>query len=108
MKKWIFALLMVGFTAGTGVATAYEGHQSTSQPTHAAAPSKQGSSKPSKSAAVYTCPMHPEVRQDKPGKCSKCGMDLVAEKTADEKKPHHHDAPAGAGSSSQKSDSHHH
>ena len=27
--------------------------------------------------AQYTCPMHPEVVQDKPGKCPKCGMDLV-------------------------------
>jgi hypothetical protein len=26
--------------------------------------------------AVYTCPMHPEEVSDKPGKCSKCGMDL--------------------------------
>ncbi|MGE5094666.1 MAG: copper-transporting P-type ATPase [Betaproteobacteria bacterium] len=25
---------------------------------------------------VYTCPMHPEVRQDKPGHCPKCGMAL--------------------------------
>ena len=25
----------------------------------------------------YTCPMHPEIIQDKPGKCPKCGMDLV-------------------------------
>lgn len=26
----------------------------------------------------YTCPMHPEIKQDKPGKCPKCGgMDLV-------------------------------
>lgn len=25
---------------------------------------------------VYTCPMHPEVRSDKPGKCPKCGMNL--------------------------------
>lgn len=24
----------------------------------------------------YTCPMHPEVHQDKPGSCSKCGMSL--------------------------------
>src|SRR6476646_6472948 len=26
----------------------------------------------------YTCVMHPEVTQDHPGKCSKCGMELVA------------------------------
>jgi YHS domain-containing protein len=26
--------------------------------------------------AVYTCPMHPEVKSDKPGKCPKCGMNL--------------------------------
>jgi len=25
----------------------------------------------------YTCPMHPEVKSDKRGKCPKCGMDLV-------------------------------
>jgi Heavy metal binding domain len=25
----------------------------------------------------YTCPMHPEVVQDKPGACPKCGMTLV-------------------------------
>jgi P-type Cu+ transporter len=25
---------------------------------------------------VYTCPMHPEVRQDHPGACPKCGMTL--------------------------------
>jgi hypothetical protein len=25
----------------------------------------------------YTCPMHPEVVSDQPGKCPKCGMTLV-------------------------------
>ena len=25
---------------------------------------------------VYTCPMHPEIRQDHPGSCPKCGMTL--------------------------------
>jgi len=38
---------------------------------------------------LYTCPMHPEIVQDKPGNCPKCGMTLVemkstnAEKAAD-------------------------
>jgi P-type Cu+ transporter len=26
--------------------------------------------------AIYTCPMHPEIRQDRPGSCPKCGMTL--------------------------------
>ncbi len=26
---------------------------------------------------IYTCPMHPQVKQPKPGKCPICGMDLV-------------------------------
>ncbi|MEO6134333.1 MAG: multicopper oxidase domain-containing protein, partial [Ginsengibacter sp.] len=26
---------------------------------------------------IYTCPMHPEVKMDKPGNCPKCGMKLV-------------------------------
>jgi len=26
---------------------------------------------------IYTCPMHPEVESPAPGKCPKCGMDLV-------------------------------
>src|SRR5690348_14378366 len=29
---------------------------------------------PEPAGAAYTCPMHPEVRQDHPGACPKCGM----------------------------------
>ena len=32
--------------------------------------------KPSTAHAIYTCPMHPEVQQDHPGECPKCGMTL--------------------------------
>jgi hypothetical protein len=28
-------------------------------------------------AALYVCPMHPEVTSASPGKCPKCGMTLV-------------------------------
>lgn len=30
-------------------------------------------------AGIYTCPMHPEIRQEGPGSCSKCGMALEPE-----------------------------
>ena len=30
----------------------------------------------------YTCPMHPEIHSDKPGKCPICGMDLVKTEVA--------------------------
>ena len=30
----------------------------------------------SQGKAIYTCPMHPEVQQDHPGNCPKCGMAL--------------------------------
>ena len=31
---------------------------------------------PAAPGTVYTCPMHPEIRQDQPGNCPKCGMSL--------------------------------
>ena len=34
-------------------------------------------SSPQEGAAVYTCPMHPEVKEPQPGLCPDCGMNLV-------------------------------
>lgn len=31
-------------------------------------------------AAAYSCPMHPDITSDKPGTCSKCGMELEQKK----------------------------
>lgn len=44
-------------------------------------------------SAVYTCPMHPEIRQDKPGICPKCGMTLekIAGPSSHWHKSHHAD-----------------
>jgi heavy metal translocating P-type ATPase len=36
-----------------------------------------------KGTNVYTCPMHPEIKRDKPGSCPICGMDLVPEMPQD-------------------------
>src|SRR5690606_1599190 len=34
---------------------------------------------PQPPGTIFTCPMHPEVRQDHPGTCPKCGMALEPE-----------------------------
>jgi Cu+-exporting ATPase len=40
----------------------------------AAAPAQDVAPPPA--GTIYTCPMHPEIRQDHPGNCPKCGMTL--------------------------------
>ncbi|MBI2288955.1 MAG: YHS domain-containing protein, partial [Betaproteobacteria bacterium] len=52
------------------------------------APAHKPGAKPSdhppapREAAMYTCPMHPEVRQQGPGSCPKCCMALEPETAA--------------------------
>src|SRR6185369_12887329 len=48
-------------------------HNQHAHPAPVAPPVTGGAQK----AAVYTCPMHPEIRNPKPGSCPKCGMPLV-------------------------------
>lgn len=31
---------------------------------------------PGQKGTIYTCPMHPEIRQNQPGNCPICGMTL--------------------------------
>lgn len=40
------------------------------------------------SGVVYTCEMHPEVKEKEPGNCPTCGMRLVEKKALPE---HNHD-----------------
>jgi len=39
----------------------------------------------------YVCPMHPEVVEDEPGSCPKCGMDLVAREAGEQTPEGGHD-----------------
>jgi len=41
------------------------------------------------STVKYTCTHHPEVIKDEPGKCPKCGMDLVEKKGKSTGVSHH-------------------
>ncbi len=51
---------------------------------------------------TYTCPMHPEIMQDKPGMCTLCGMNLVPSRVAHVSTHNHesHDKHAGHKTSS--------
>ena len=49
----------------------HAGHSHRDQPAPATA-----AVPPAAAGTIYTCPMHPEIRQDHPGNCPKCGMTL--------------------------------
>ena len=50
-----------------------------------------GAANPSAEPVSYTCPHHPDVVSATPGKCPKCGMDLVPRKP----EPPPTESPAG-------------
>ncbi|HEU5167958.1 MAG TPA: heavy metal-binding domain-containing protein [Chitinophagaceae bacterium] len=47
---------------------------------------KAGKKDTTQHAVLYACPMHPDVKMDKPGKCPQCGMDLSLSKKEEMKK----------------------
>ena len=67
VKKYL--IVVISMLAGTFLAFSFCNAENSS--------AKEGS-------VYYTCPMteHADVVMDKPGKCPKCGMNLVQKKTA--------------------------
>jgi heavy metal-binding protein len=84
---WIAAVALVGCAA-----TALE----PLEPTHPASPLAAEAPLPPPSSlaaghaaaerppasARYTCPMHPDVHRSQPGRCPRCGMELVPDDAA--------------------------
>ena len=65
-----FAALLVVLIAFSSYPVAAQTRQATSSKT------------PAKTKTVYSCPMHPDVKSTKKGRCPKCGMDLRPAKPA--------------------------
>jgi hypothetical protein len=81
MNKQILILVSVfAVSALTGAIAQEAVHQ------HEHPPSSNSGVAGEKEKVKYTCPMHPEVVMDHPGKCPKCGMTLVPVK-AGSKRP---------------------
>lgn len=59
--------LMMRFGCGSHIANGGHGHRHDGHAGH------------NTGDVIYTCPMHPEIRQPSPGACPKCGMTLVPE-----------------------------
>ncbi len=51
--------------------------------------SPQAPEPPAPAGTIYTCPMHPEIRQEGPGACPICGMALEPDLVAAEAEPNH-------------------
>lgn len=84
MMTWGLALASLTFAA-TSCSDNKPAAETTASPTGAATgngsatsatPNDTTTTAPA-GAMAYTCPMHPEVVSNQPGKCPKCHMDLV-------------------------------
>ncbi|TDN36211.1 heavy metal-binding domain-containing protein [Hymenobacter sp. UV11] len=84
MKRFLTWSLALATLAG--VATSCSDNKTMTTETTTTAPAAttavaaDSTAAPAGMATAYTCPMHPEVVSDHPGKCPKCGMDLIVKK----------------------------
>ena len=54
---------------------------------HEAHGMSKGAQAPASAETYYTCPMHPEIREAKPGNCPICGMTLIKKSATEGAKP---------------------
>lgn len=69
----IASMLVVGFVAGYVVKAVTTTHD------HGSAGAEPNQPQAAKGETWWTCSMHPQIRQQKPGKCPICFMDLIQE-----------------------------
>ena len=74
MRTFVLITLLLGACGGAPPAAPTPAASNAPDAVHADAAHRDDEATAS---AGYTCPMHPEVHQDAPGKCPICGMNLV-------------------------------
>ncbi|MET4075951.1 heavy metal-binding domain-containing protein [Hymenobacter sp. UYCo722] len=80
MKKLLtYSLALASLTFATSCSDNKSTTETTTT-TPATTAAADSTAAPAGTATQYTCPMHPEVVADQPGKCPKCGMDLIVKK----------------------------
>lgn len=77
------AILIAGLLAASQLTTSCNGNKEQSKE------EATDQMKADSTQTVYACPMHPEITGKEGEKCSKCGMALVAVKSADTTKTQH-------------------
>jgi len=81
MKKNILLFTSIGLFSLVFAACSNSATDKTTADSPAATAAPKDSGLMKQTAVRYTCKMHPEITSDKPGKCPKCGMDLVKKET---------------------------
>lgn len=71
--KWALALVLISFTLGAVLVN------TNAKPAKKAAntESHEGHDHEQEKSTTWTCSMHPQIKQDKPGQCPICAMDLI-------------------------------
>lgn len=81
MKVFLFNISLFFF--GLTLFTACNRGETEQNATEQTVINQDSTQKTNQEAALYTCPMHPEVTSTAPGKCSKCGMNLEIAKAGE-------------------------
>jgi len=79
VRNVLAAMTVAGLLLTGGLWTSGSGWAKAAKPTAQKAKAATKAAKPG-TQTLYVCPMHGRITSNRPGKCPKCGMQLVAKK----------------------------